>query len=929
MHDRALSFGLPSTIPDFLDVMPGVNGATTEPNAETYSEAVRNFKEHFRIPLLDEDCEKRIEYAYQRSLQGLESAIRFDLDLDELRVGNQVLALGLLEQPVTYLRAANEALRTSILEMFSTKRDELDAIKLRVGVKGSFGSHSVSARGLTSRFLSKMVSLEGIVTKMGSVRPKLVKSVHYVPKTKSRVVREYRDATSLDGLPTTAVVPTSDQDGNAMELEFGDSEYVNHQKLTIQEMPERAPLGQLPRSVEVICEDDLVDRVKPGDRIQCAGIYRALATGQVQEISGTFRTVIVCNCIQPLSRDNEEPVMTSEDVANVMHESTKKDVFERISRSLAPSIYGHKYLKKAVLLLMLGGEERVLENGAHLRGDINVLIVGDPSTAKSQMLRFVLNIAPLAISTTGRGSTGVGLTAAVTTDPDSGERRLEAGAMVLADRGVVLIDEFDKMGDADRVAIHEVMEQQTITIAKAGIHASLNARCSVVAAANPIYGSYDKLLSPQKNIGLPDSLLSRFDLLFVVLDNVTPEDDRRVADHVLRMHRYQQPGQEGKPIPLSSVGVGGSTAHSQRGWTKRQGKYDDESTDDEGNNSGNDQPETSQVFVTRSHHHHTGAMEEASVSQPRFKEEFYTTEFIRKYIHFAKIRTHPKLTAEAVSIIAEQYEELRQDQLTTKTLPITPRCLETLIRLATAHAKCRLSPQVTKVDCDVAIEVLRFALYNDTEMAEKRRKEEEKKSKAALEATKELSRDVASDDTDEDDDSDDKPRKSQATKISSLSVSGKAKKQRQQRKNTTMFDTSSGDDDDDDDDSNSDSEDRLIKKSKTTLKREQEDAGDAKGKEASQTIDSVQHSRRPILDENLRLAFFIKATAQVLQKLDDIHVLDLIVGVNRVLATALTRNEFDDPTNWPDYDQTESERLLQLMEENNAVMYRDNMVYKI
>ena len=464
-------------------------------------------------------------------------------------------------------------------------------------------------------------------------------------------------------------------------------------------MPERAPAGQLPRGVDVILDDDMVDRVKPGDRIQLVGIYRSLGNRNASSGSSTFRTLVLANHIVMLSSKSgggiAQATITDSDVRNINKLSKKKNVFELLAHSLAPSIYGHDYIKKAILLMLLGGMEKNLDNGTHLRGDINILMVGDPSTAKSQLLRFVLNTAPLAIATTGRGSSGVGLTAAVTTDKETGERRLEAGAMVLGDRGVVCIDEFDKMSDVDRVAIHEVMEQQTVTIAKAGIHTSLNARCSVIAAANPIYGQYDTHKDPHKNIALPDSLLSRFDLLFIVTDDIEDERDRRISEHVLRMHRYRQPGtEEGAPVrdqPAQMLGVG--------------------LEEDTGNSD-----KTSDIYEKFNIMLHAGF---ADTTGRRKKDpEILAIPFIKKYIQYAKSRIKPVLTKGAADQIVQTYSDLRNADLNErqrKVSPMTARTLETLIRLSTAHAKSRLSTRVETKDAEVAKEILRFALFKEIE----------------------------------------------------------------------------------------------------------------------------------------------------------------------------------------------------------------------
>ena len=517
------------------------------------------------------------------------------------------------------------------------------------------------------------------------MRPKVVKSVHFCPATGKTLERQYTDLTSFEAYPSTAAYPTQDDDGNPLQTEFGLSKYKDHQTMSVQEMPEKAPAGQLPRSVDIIVDNDLVDQAKPGDRIQIIGSYRCMPGKQGGYTTGSFRTVLIANNVVLLSKE-VTPNITGEDVQKCKKFSKQKgNVFQMLAKSLAPSIHGHEYVKKALLCQLLGGVEKNLPNGTRLRGDINVLLMGDPSVAKSQLLRYVLHTAPRAITTTGRGSSGVGLTAAVTTDQETGDRRLEAGAMVLADRGIVCIDEFDKMSDMDRTAIHEVMEQGRVTISKAGIHARLNARCSVLAAANPVHGRYDPTRTPNENINLQPSLLSRFDLLFILLDTIDVDNDRKIADHVVRMHRYRNPQeQDGQVLSIAA---------------------------------------DAEVLTTKDLNEHTEEEGETPIYEKydallhgnsrKKTDKIVSVQFMKKYIHIAKC-IKPVLSEAACEMLADEYANLRSDDFeagVARTQTVTARALETLIRLATAHAKARLSKVVEEEDAELAIELVQFAYF--------------------------------------------------------------------------------------------------------------------------------------------------------------------------------------------------------------------------
>jgi len=578
-----------------------------------------------------------------------------------------------LEGPVKYLQAWEEALHGFLTEINSAASKQLRQT-LKLNIQGAFGRNHLTPRGMNAMMLHKLVKIEGIVTKAGLMSPKLLQSMHVHAEEDDGHVeqRDHRDATAFVTSPAAGAMPKQDSEGKKLALEVGLSVYKDFQKFSVQEAPESSPAGQIPRSIEVVVEGDLADRCKPGDRVQVTGVYKPFAPALQDFTTGVWPARLIATDVSLIREMTEAPFM-SDDVKNIRAIAAREDAFQLLSRSFAPSICGHEQVKSGLLLQMIGGLEKDLPNGTHLRGDINLLMVGDPSCGKSQMLRFVMNTAPLAISTTGRGSSGVGLTAAMVRDSQTRDFTLEAGAMVLADRGMICIDEFDKMGVSDRVAIHEAMEQQRVTIAKAGMHVTLNARCSVVAAANPKFGNFDPTLTLADNIGLPDSLLSRFDLVFVVRDLTNEEIDRKIATQVLRQAQQR----------FSENGQRRGVEHVHSSILERKQEVDSNATQ-----------VATEVF-----------MKNAPKGDGEEPLEVLTVDFLRKYIRFCR-RLKPLLTEEAQAVVAEKYVDMRMrfqsgfsdqqrdqanpDAKRKPRLAVTTRTLEALIRLATAHAKLRL-----------------------------------------------------------------------------------------------------------------------------------------------------------------------------------------------------------------------------------------------
>jgi replicative DNA helicase Mcm len=464
---------------------------------------------------------------------GAQSLVIDYIDFDSF---NPSLAQAITREPDEMLAAFNEAVLSIMREIHPDYEQEIrEKIKVRIG------NYTVQKglREINADLIDKLVSVSGMVVRSSEVKP-LAKKVAY-RCTNCNTVTEAQ----LKGLVLKKPQKCHACSEKELDMDPENSLFIDFQLVRLQELPEDLPAGQLPHYVEVTVMGDLVDQCRPGDRIMLTGIIR-IEQEQLapQAKTSLFRLRMEGNNIEYLggragskdTRTVERIAISAEDERQIRTIATKPDAYEKLIASFAPHIYGHEVIKEAILLLIVGSVTKKLEDGSTRRGDINVLLVGDPGTAKSEMLKFAAKIAPRGLYTSGRGSTAAGLTAAVIRDK-SGIMMLEAGAVVLGDQGLVCIDEFDKIKPEDRSALHEVMEQQTCSVAKGGIVATLNARTSILSAANPMYGKYDPYKNITENVNLPVPLLTRFDLIFIVRDMPEKEKDSLIASHILEIHK--------------------------------------------------------------------------------------------------------------------------------------------------------------------------------------------------------------------------------------------------------------------------------------------------------------------------------------------------------------------------------------------------------
>uniref|UniRef100_A0A2P2HWJ7 DNA replication licensing factor MCM5 n=1 Tax=Hirondellea gigas TaxID=1518452 RepID=A0A2P2HWJ7_9CRUS len=541
---------------------PGIffsDNFASEDNSERNHGSLQAIKKKFK-EFLREFHEGNFSYKYRDCLKRQYNLRQYWLDvcMEDLASYDEMLADKLKKQPTEHLPLFEEAAR-EVADEVTAPRPEGEEELQDIQVTLNTASKPVDIRELQSSQVSKLVSVVGLVVAASGIKAK-AQTLTVQCRSCQVSINNIPVKPGLEGymLPRKCTTEQAGRPRCPLDPFFivpDKCDCVDYQVLKLQEVPENLPQGEMPRHLQLYCDRSLCERVVPGNRVTVLGIYSIKKIGKSARsdrsdkggvgLRAPYMRVVGIVGAQD-GRGNVAGVsgrFTALEEEQFRELSQDPDVYNRIAKSIAPSIFGFQNIKKSIACLLFGGSRKRLPDGLTRRGDINILLLGDPGTAKSQLLKFVERVAPIAVYTSGKGSSAAGLTASVIRDPITRNFIMEGGAMVLADGGVVCIDEFDKMRPDDRVAIHEAMEQQTISIAKAGITTTLNSRCSVLAAANSVFGRWDDSKG-EENIDFMPTILSRFDMIFIIKDEHDEEKDMILAKHVMNVHLNARSTQE-------------------------------------------------------------------------------------------------------------------------------------------------------------------------------------------------------------------------------------------------------------------------------------------------------------------------------------------------------------------------------------------------